>query len=112
MLNEIDAGLGDARRPKEATLAVTRLWNDLRLAHGCKDRAEEPAFNDRCQATQEAVLAIYAGRSRIRSGSACVFLGRDRSRDAVIIKPAMASGKSQSQPRSDGEPAGDNLTPM
>ncbi len=34
MLNGIGVGLGDARRFKEATLAVTRLWNDLRLAHG------------------------------------------------------------------------------
>jgi len=34
MLNGIGAGLGDARRFQEATLAVTRLWNDLRLAHG------------------------------------------------------------------------------
>ena len=112
MLNGIIAGLGDARQSKEATLAATRLWNDLRLARGCKDRAEKPALNDRCQATQKAVLAIYAGRSRICSGSANVFLDRDRSRDAVIISPAMASGKSPTQPRSDGEPAGDGLTPM
>src|ERR1035438_375239 len=112
MLKGISVGLGDARRFKEATLAVTRLWNDLRLAHGCKDRAEEPALNDRCQATQGAIPAIYAGRSRIRSGSANVFLGRDQNPAAAIIQLAMASGKSQTQPRSDGEPAGDGLTPM
>jgi hypothetical protein len=47
MLNGIVAGLGDARQSKEATLAATRLWNDLRLAHGCKDRAEKPVLNDR-----------------------------------------------------------------
>ena len=47
MLNGISAGMGDARRFKEATLAVTRLWNDLRLAHGCKDRTEKPVLNDR-----------------------------------------------------------------
>jgi hypothetical protein len=47
MLNGIGAGLGDARRFQEATLAVTRLWNDLRLAHGSKDRAEKPVLNDR-----------------------------------------------------------------
>ncbi len=34
MLDGIDVGLGDARQFKEATHAVTRLRNDLRLAHG------------------------------------------------------------------------------
>ena len=61
MLNGIGVGLGDARRFKEATLAVTRLWNDLRLAHGCKDRAGKPVLNDRRLRDTESGLSNIRG---------------------------------------------------
>jgi hypothetical protein len=73
MLNRIGAGLGDARRFKEATLAVTRLWNDLRLAHGCKDRAEEPVLNDRCQRHRERFQQYTRADPEYVGVGLCVF---------------------------------------
>jgi hypothetical protein len=51
-----------------------------------KDRAEEPALNDRCWRCGERPSNIH-GPTPNPSGSADVFLGRDHFAGAVIIRP-------------------------